>query len=126
MNTNSNYVNISPEELIRVVDVCLYNIKKHRDSRITYKKKIWSWRKMSNTDLKVWIDDYIRQMEFEQGDEVSLEVSLDEVSLDEVSLEASLEEQECKGYLDDYYNLGVEHGSIEATLETLKLVRGRL
>ena len=117
MNTNSNYVNISPEELIRVVDVCLYNIKKHRDSRITYKKKIWSWRKMSNTDLKVWIDDYIMQMEFEQGDEVSL---------DEVSLEASLEEQECKGYLDDYYNLGVEHGSIEATLETLKLVRGRL
>ena len=68
--------------------------------------------KMSNTDLKVWIDDYIRQMEFEQGDEVSLE--------------ASLEEQECKGYLDAYYNLGVEHGSIEATLETLKLVRGRL
>ena len=68
--------------------------------------------KMSNTDLKVWIDEYIMQMEFEQGDEASLE--------------ASLEEQECKGYLDDYYNLGVEHGSIEATLETLKLVRGRL
>ena len=71
--------------------------------------------KMSNTDLKVWIDDYIRQMEFEQGDEVSLEVSL--------------EEQECKGYLEDpydYYNLGVEHGGVEATLETLKLVRGRL
>ena len=66
---------------------------------------------MSNTDLKVWIDDYIRQMEFEQGDEVSLE--------------ASLEEQEW-GYLDDYYNLGVEHGSIEATLETLKLVRSKL
>lgn len=75
--------------------------------------------KMSNTDLKVWIDEYIRQMEFEQGDEVSLEVSL----------EASLEEQECKGYLEDpydYYNLGVEHGSIEATLETLKLVRSKL
>lgn len=72
--------------------------------------------KMSNTDLKVWIDDYIRQMEFEQGDEASLEVSL----------EASLKGQECNGYLDDYYNLGVEHGSIEATLETLKLVRGRL
>ena len=70
---------------------------------------------MSNTDLKVWIDEYIRQMEFEQGDEASLEVSL----------EASLEEQEW-GYLDDYYNLGVEYGSIEATLETLKLVRGRL
>ena len=71
--------------------------------------------KMSNTDLKVWIDDYIRQMEFEQGDEVSLE--------------ASLNEQECKGYLEDpydYYNLGVEHGSIEATLETLKLVRSKL
>ena len=66
---------------------------------------------MSNTDLKVWIDDYIRQMEFEQGDEVSLE--------------ASLEEQEW-GYLDDYYTLGVEHGSIEATLETLKLVRSKL
>ena len=66
----------------------------------------------SNIDLKVWIDDYIRQMEFEQGDEVSLE--------------ASLEEQECNGYLDDYYNLGVEHGSIEATLETLKLVRSKL
>ena len=79
--------------------------------------------KMSNTDLKVWIDDYIRQMEFEQGDEVSLEVSL------EASLEASLEEQECKVYLEDhydYYNLGVEHGSIEATLETLKLVRSKL
>ena len=72
--------------------------------------------KMSNTDLKVWIDDYIRQMEFEQGDEVSLEASL----------EASLKEQECNGYLDDYYNLGVEHGSIEATLETLKLVRSKL
>ena len=72
--------------------------------------------KMSNTDLKVWIDDYIRQMEFEQGDEASLEVSL----------EASLKEQECNGYLDDYYNLGVEHGSIEATLETLKLVRSKL
>ena len=71
--------------------------------------------KMSNTDLKVWIDEYIRQMEFEQGDEASLEVSL----------EASLEEQEW-GYLDDYYNLGVEHGSIEATLETLKLVRSKL
>ena len=76
--------------------------------------------KMSNTDLKVWIDEYIRQMEFEQGDEASLEVSL------EVSLEASLKEQECNGYLDDYYNLGVEHGSIEATLETLKLVRSKL
>lgn len=63
---------------------------------------------MSNTDLKVWIDDYIRQMEFEQG---------------------ALNEQECKGYLEDpydYYNLGVEHGSIEATLETLKLVRSKL
>ena len=63
---------------------------------------------MSNTDLKVWIDDYIRQMEFEQG---------------------ALNEQECKGHLEDpydYYNLGVEHGSIEATLETLKLVRSKL
>lgn len=61
---------------------------------------------MSNTDLIIWVDEYIRQMEFEQGGEVSL-----------------------KGYLEDpydYYNLGVEHGSIEATLETLKLVRGRL
>ena len=70
---------------------------------------------MSNTDLKVWIDDYIRQMEFEQGGEVSLGVSLNE--------------QECKGYLEDpydYYSLGVEHGSIEATLETLKLVRSKL
>ena len=28
---------------------------------------------MNNTDLKVWIDDYIRQMEFEQEDEASLE-----------------------------------------------------
>ena len=66
---------------------------------------------MSNIDLKVWIDDYITQMEFEQEDE------------------ASLEEQECKGYLEDtydYYNLGAEHGGVEATLETLKLVRGRL
>ena len=72
--------------------------------------------KMSNTDLKVWIDEYIRQMEFEQGDEASLEVSL----------EASLKEQECNGYLDDYYTLCVEHGSIEATLETLKLVRSKL
>ena len=71
---------------------------------------------MSNTDLIIWVDEYIRQMEFEQGDEVSLEVSL----------KAPLNEQECNGYLDDYYNLGVEHGSIEATLETLKLVRGRL
>lgn len=64
-----------------------------------------------NIDLKVWIDDYIKQMEFEQDDE------------------ASLEEQECKGYLEDpydYYNLGVEHGGVEATLETLKLVRSRL
>lgn len=63
-----------------------------------------------NIDLKVWIDDYITQMEFEQEDE------------------ASLEEQECKGYLEvyDYYNLGVEHGGVEATLETLKLVRSRL
>ena len=71
--------------------------------------------KMSNTDLKVWIDDYITQMEFEQEDEASLEVSLNE--------------QECKGYLEDpydYYSLGVEHGSIEATLETLKLVRSKL
>ena len=43
--------------------------------------------------------------------------------------EASLEEQECKGYLEDpyeYYNLGVEHGGVEATLETLKLVRSKL
>ena len=71
---------------------------------------------MSNTDLKVWIDDYIRQMEFEQGDEVSLEVSL----------EASLKEQECNGYLDDYYNLGVEHGGVASTIETLKLVRSKL
>lgn len=66
---------------------------------------------MSNTDLKVWVDDYIRQMEFEQEDE------------------ASLEEQERKGHLEDpydYYNLGVEHGSVEATLGTLKLVRSRL
>ena len=66
---------------------------------------------MSNRDLKVWIEDYIRQMEFEQEDE------------------ASLEEQKCKGYLEgyyDYYNLGLEHGGIEATLETLKLVRSRL
>ena len=70
---------------------------------------------MSNTDLIIWVDEYIRQMEFEQGDEVSLEVSLNE--------------QECKGYLEDpydYYSLGVEHGSIEATLETLKLVRSKL
>lgn len=64
-----------------------------------------------NIDLKVWVDDYITQMEFEQEDE------------------ASLEEQECKGYLEDhydYYNLGVEHGGVAATLETLKLVRSRL
>ena len=64
-----------------------------------------------NIDLKVWIDEYITQMEFEQEDE------------------ASLEEQECKGYLEDpydYYNLGVEHGGVEATLETLKLVRSKL
>ena len=52
MNTNSNYVNISPEELIRVVDVCLYIIKKHRDSRNTYQKKHWSWKKMRY----VWTD----------------------------------------------------------------------
>lgn len=52
MNTNSNYVNISPEELIRVVDVCLGNIKKHRDNRIAYQKKVWSWKKMRY----VWID----------------------------------------------------------------------
>lgn len=52
MNTNSNYVNISPEELIRVVDVCLDNIKKHRDNRNTYQKKHWSWRKMKY----VWTD----------------------------------------------------------------------
>lgn len=66
---------------------------------------------MSNINLKVWINAYITQMEFEQEDE------------------ASLEEQECKGYLEDpydYYNLGVEHGSVAATLETLKLVRSRL
>ena len=65
----------------------------------------------SNTDLIMWVDEYIRQMEFEQEDE------------------ASLEEQECKGYLEDpydYYNLGVEHGGVEATLETLRIVRGRL
>lgn len=64
-----------------------------------------------NIDLKVWIDDYITQMEFEQEDE------------------ASLEEQESKGYLEDpydYYNLGVEHGSVEAILETLKLIRSKL
>ena len=67
--------------------------------------------KMSNTDLIMWVDEYIRQMEFEQEDE------------------ASLEEQECKGYLEDpydYYNLGVEHGGVEATLETLKIVRSKL
>lgn len=66
---------------------------------------------MSNTDLIMWVDEYIRQMQFEQEDE------------------ASLEEQECKGYLEDpydYYNLGVEHGMVEATLETLKLVRSKL
>lgn len=66
---------------------------------------------MSNIGLKVWIDGYIEQMEFKQDDE------------------ASLEEQECKGYLEDpydYYNLGVEHGGVAATLETLKLVRSRL
>ena len=66
---------------------------------------------MSNTDIIMWVDDYIRQMEFKQEDE------------------ASLEEQECKGYLEypyDYYNLGVEHGGVEATLETLKLVRSGL
>ena len=71
--------------------------------------------KMSNTDLKVWVDDYIRQMEFEQGGEASLE--------------GSLKEQDCKGHLEnpyDYYNLGVEHGGVTATLETLELVRGRL
>ena len=65
----------------------------------------------SNTDLIMWIDEYITQMEFEQEDE------------------ASLEEQECKGYSKypyDYYNLGVEHGGVEATLETLKLVRSKL
>lgn len=52
MNTNSNYVNISPEELIRVVDVCLDNIKKHRDSRVTYQQKVWSWKRMKY----VWVD----------------------------------------------------------------------
>ena len=52
MNDNSNYVNISPEELIRVVDVCLYIIKKHRDKRNTYQKKHWSWREMRC----VWTD----------------------------------------------------------------------
>lgn len=35
---------------------------------------------MSNTDIIMWVDYYITQMEFEQEDE------------------ASLEEQECKGY----------------------------
>lgn len=52
MNDNSNYVNISPEELIRVVDVCLGNIKNHRGNRVTYQKKEWSWRKMGY----VWKD----------------------------------------------------------------------
>ena len=46
MNTNSNYVNISPEELIRVVDTCIDNIKKHREGRVTYQKKVWSWKRM--------------------------------------------------------------------------------
>ena len=46
MNTNSNYVNISPEELIRVVDVCLDNIKRHRDRNVTYQQRVWSWKKM--------------------------------------------------------------------------------
>ena len=66
---------------------------------------------MSNTDLKVWINDCITQMEFEQEDE------------------ESLEEQECKGYLEDpydYYNLGIEHGMVAATLKVLKEIRGKL
>ena len=46
MNTNSNYVNTSPEELTRVVDVCLDNIKKHREGRVTYQKRVWSWNKL--------------------------------------------------------------------------------
>lgn len=64
-----------------------------------------------NINLKVWIDDYITQMEFEQDDE------------------ASLEEQESKGYLEDpydYYNLGIEHGMAAATLKVLKEIRGKL
>lgn len=46
MNTNSNYVNISPEKLIRVVDVCLYNIKRYRDRDVTYQQRVWRWKKM--------------------------------------------------------------------------------
>lgn len=64
-----------------------------------------------DTEFKVWLDEYIRQMEFEKGEG------------------ATLEEQEKLGYLEDpydYYSLGIEHGGIEATLETLKLVRSRL
>lgn len=62
----------------------------------------------NNTDLKVWIDDYIAQMEFEKADEES-----------EVYLEYFYNHYEC-------YELGVGHGMAEGVLETLKLIRSRL
>ena len=48
---NANYVNISPEELIRVCDSCLNNISNFRNSRVTYTRKQWSWKKFKYIDV---------------------------------------------------------------------------
>ena len=65
------------------------------------------------TKFKVWIRDYIEQMEYE----------VEENEKESYIMSESNGELECP---EDYYNLGLSHGEQKGVLDTLKLIKGKL
>ena len=66
----------------------------------------------TNTDFKVWLSDYIEQMEYE----------VDENEKESYHDAESNGELEC---VEDYYCLGLSHGEQKGVLDTLKLIQER-
>lgn len=66
-----------------------------------------------NNDFKIWLNDYIEQMEFEVQENTKESYYVSEKN----------GELECP---EDYYCLGVSHGEQQGVLDTLKLIKERL
>lgn len=69
--------------------------------------------KNTNMEFKVWLNDYIEQMEYE----------VSENDKDGYYASEKNGELECP---EDYYCLGVGHGEQKGVLDTLKLIRGKI
>lgn len=70
-------------------------------------------RIIMNTNFKVWLNDYIEQMEYE----------VEENTKEGYYVSESNGELECP---EDYYDLGVGHGEQQGVLSTLRLIKGKL